>query len=138
MKNVVQKIVAGGIVFDDNKVLIVQRSSDDDILPGLWELPSGKKKPLENINDACKREVKEETGIGVEIIKLISAFNFVVEKLDETRDVTEIDFLTKPIGSTEVKLSSEHQNFAWITEDEIDKYNLSPEIKEVIKKAFRF
>lgn len=137
MKNLVQKVIAGGVIFYKGKVLIIKRASDEDVLPDLWELPSGKKEPLENITDTCKREVKEETGIDVEIIKLLNAFNFVVEKPDETRDVTEIDFLTKPAGPAEVKLSSEHQAFAWITEQEIDNYDISKETKEVIRLAFK-
>lgn len=136
MKTIVQKITAGGIILNDGKVLIVQRAANDDVLPGLWEVPSGKKEPLEKIEETCRREVKEESGIDVEIIKPVSAFNFVVEKPDETRDVTQVTFLVKPVGSAEVKLSSEHQKFAWIKQNEIDNYNLSNETKDALRKAF--
>lgn len=46
-KNIIQKVVVGGVIFNDDKVLIVQRNSNEDIFPDLWELPSGKKEDLE-------------------------------------------------------------------------------------------
>ena len=137
VKKVVQKICAAGVILHGGKVLIIQRSSDDEAFPGLWELPSGKQESLETTIDAVKREVKEETGLNVEVDRIVGSFKFKVEKEDEIRDVTQISFLVKPVDSVEVKLSSEHQNFAWITKDEIDNYNLSEETKGVIRKAFR-
>ena len=136
MKQINQKVVVGGVIVNENKVLIVQRASDEEAYPDLWELPSGKKEPLEKVTDAIIREVKEETGLTTEIIKMVDVFNFSVEKPDETRDVTQINFLLKLIGSSEVKLSEEHQNFAWITTDEINNYNLSEETKSAIIKSF--
>ena len=136
MKQINQKVVVGGVIINENKVLIVQRASDEEAYPDLWEVPSGKKEPLEKVTDAVLREVKEETGLVTEMVKVIDVFNFSVEKTNETRDVTQINFLLKLIGSSEVKLSNEHQNFAWITKDEINNYNLSEETKSAIIKSF--
>lgn len=121
----------------DGKALIIQRRDNDDYLPGIWEIPSGKREPSEKTADACKREVGEETGLKVEVGNPIGIFEYRVEKPEEIRDVTQINFLAKPVGKAKVKVSSEHQNFAWITEDEIDKYNITEETKEIIKKAFK-
>jgi 8-oxo-dGTP diphosphatase len=136
MKQINQKVVVGGVIINENKVLIVQRSSNEEAYPDLWEVPSGKKEPLEKVTDAVLREVKEETGLITEIVKVNDVFNFSVEKPDEIRDVTQINFLLKLVESSEVKLSSEHQNFAWITKDEIGNYNLSKETKTSINIAF--
>ena len=48
-----------------------------------------------------------------------------------------LSFLVKIIGSPKVKTSPEHQDFAWIKESEINNYELTDEIREVIKKAFK-
>jgi len=135
MKQIVQKVIAGSAVIYNGKCLIVQRAPDDDILPNLWELPSGKKEPLEPVKDAAKRECKEETRLDIEVGKPIAVFNFGWEKEDEIRDATQIVFLAVLKGKPDVKISNEHQNFAWITKDEIGNYNLSNETKEVIKEA---
>ena len=136
MKQINQRVVVGGVRIKENKVLIVQRSSDEEAYPDLWEVPSGKKEPLEKVTDAIIREVKEETGLTIEIVKVNDVFNFSVDKPDEIRDVTQINFLLKLVDKSEVKLSSEHQNFVWITKDEINNYNLSKETKTSINIAF--
>ena len=73
----------------------------------------------------------------MEVGNPIGIFEYRVEKPDDIREVTQINFLVKPVGETKVKLSEEHQKFAWIREDEIDNYNITKETKEIIKKAFR-
>ena len=137
MKKVVQKMIVAVVVLHENKILIIQRSEGDEDFPCLWEIPSGKREPFEKTVDGVKREVMEETGLNVEVGDPIGVFDFKVEKEDEIRDVTQISFLVTPIGGVEVKLSHEHQKFAWITEKEIDNYNISKETKEIIKKAFK-
>ncbi len=135
-KPIVQKVVLAAVIIKDNKVLILQRNKDEDILPNMWELPSGKKEPLETFENALLREVKEETGLDIKIIMPFFVFDYQIEKTEEIRDSMQINFLVKPVGEDKVKLSQEHQNFAWISESEIDKYALSPATKETIKKAF--
>jgi 8-oxo-dGTP diphosphatase len=135
MKPITQKVVAGGIIIDNSKVLIIQRAANEETYPNLWEVPSGKKEPMEKIEDTVLREVFEETGLIVTVIKVANVFNFRVEKTDETRDVTQINFLVKLVKKPEVKLSTEHQNYSWITKDELEKYNLSEETKFSIKSV---
>lgn len=136
MKLIVQKIILAGIVAYRGKILVIQRSADEDVFPNLWEIPSGKREPFEKSQDSLVREVKEETGIEVKPIVPVDVFEFKVEKEDEIRDATQISFLCKPVGEPKIKLSNEHQNFAWIKEDELGKYDLSKESKDVILKAF--
>ena len=138
MKKIVEKIAVAGVVKKNGKILIVQRGDSDEYLSGLWEVPGGKREPSEKTIDGCKREVEEETGIKVKVGDPIGIFEYKVEKSEQIREVTQINFLVKPIGKVEVKLSSEHKNFAWIKEDEIDNYNITKETKEIIKKAFKF
>lgn len=137
MKPVVQKVVVGGIVIHDRKALIIQRSDNDDSYPGLWELPSGKKEPLEKVEDASTREVNEETGINTVPLKVLNVFNFQVEKPEEIRDATQINFIMKPSGTPEIKLSDEHQSFAWVGPERLKEYNLSEETKHTLELAFK-
>jgi 8-oxo-dGTP diphosphatase len=135
MKPIIQKIIVAGIVLKDNKVLIIQRSADEESYPNLWELPSGKRELLETSEDAVIREVKEETNLEVKVTKPVSIFEFKNEKPTEIRDSTQINFLVEYV-SGEVKLSNEHQNFAWITKGELKNYNASDTVKKAILKAF--
>jgi len=137
-KRVIQRVVVGGVIFNkEGKVLILQRSKDEDIFPGIWELPSGKREFFEDSQNGLIREIKEETGLSkIKIIMPFYVFEYKVEKQEEIRDTTQINFLVKLLEDEEVKLSKEHQNFAWISKDEVEKYKLSEAIKNVILKAF--
>ena len=135
MTKIVQKIVLGGVVVKDGKVLILQRHKDEDIYPEMWELPSGKQEPLEASEQSLIREIKEETGLDVEVIMPFSVFNYQIEKPGEIKDSTQINFLVKTLNNI-VILSKEHQNYAWIELSEIEKYNLSDKTKKVIKDGF--
>jgi 8-oxo-dGTP pyrophosphatase MutT (NUDIX family) len=57
---------AGGVVYNDNKILSIFRR-------GNWDLPKGKIEKGESKNEAAVREVQEETGIKqIEIQELIT------------------------------------------------------------------
>ena len=78
-RNVVQRVVVGAVIINnEGKILVLQRSSDEDIFPNLWELPSGKKEPLESCQDTLIREVFEETGLKVEPTTPVSVFNYQI------------------------------------------------------------
>lgn len=135
-KKIIQKIVLGGVVVKDGKILILQRHKDEDVYPNMWELPSGKREFLEPSEDSLIREVKEESGLDVEIMMPISVFDYQIEKSEEIRDSTQINFLVKPINNQEVVLSEEHQAFVWISQNEISKFGVTEATEKVIRKAF--
>jgi A/G-specific adenine glycosylase len=60
--------VALGIVFKGDKVLI-QRRPEKGLLGGLWEFPGGKVEPGERVEQALHRELREELGVEVRILK---------------------------------------------------------------------
>ncbi len=56
--------IAAGLVWRDGEVLIARRKADG-LLGGLWEFPGGKRKEGESLEEALRREVREETGLAV-------------------------------------------------------------------------
>ncbi len=134
-KLIVQKVVLAGVVVEDAKALILQRSRSEDVYPGLWELPSGKKEPLENPLDALVREVLEETSLKAVPIAPVSIFGYVVEKGMETRDTVQINFLMRSDDTSHLKVSAEHQAAAWVSPEELDSYTMSEDTKRAIRKA---
>jgi 8-oxo-dGTP diphosphatase len=59
---------AGGIVFDErHRLLLVLRSNPP--AAGSWSVPGGRCEPHELAEVACVREVGEETGLSVEVIR---------------------------------------------------------------------
>jgi ADP-ribose pyrophosphatase YjhB (NUDIX family) len=61
---------AGGIVLDARRrLLVVQRANPPGA--GSWSIPGGRCEPGESPTDCCVREVREETGLRVEVIRWV-------------------------------------------------------------------
>lgn len=88
------KLGCSAILVDENseRILLVKRADNRE-----WCLPGGGMDPGENIKECCIREVYEETGLKVKIIKLIGIYscpNVIVEYLDEnTFQIVAFNFL---------------------------------------------
>jgi 8-oxo-dGTP diphosphatase len=136
-KKIVQRKIVAGVASRDGRILIIQRSADENFYPNRWELPSGKREPLEPTEETLTREFKEETNLNVKITGIVSVFDYQIQNDDEIRDATQINFLLEPAIYSDVKLSKEHQNFAWIREDEIENYDITEQTKDVIYEAFK-
>jgi mutator protein MutT len=63
--------VVAGILMDRRKFLVEKRREDDEADPGYVEIPGGHVDPGETLEDALRREMKEELGIEVERARLV-------------------------------------------------------------------
>ncbi|MCS6894357.1 MAG: NUDIX hydrolase [Deltaproteobacteria bacterium] len=138
----IERICVGALIVRKNKentesVLLLKRTPGD-YLGGIWELPSGKVGAGEDLNSALKREVFEETGLEVKkILDHIGFFDYTSQSGKRTRQfnfVVEVesgDELGKP------QLNPlEHSEFKWIEYADLNECEVSPEVKELIRKYF--
>ena len=124
-------VAVKAVVLKDNRFLIIKRGTNEDVYAEQWDIPGGKVDFGENPTEALKREVMEETGIKVEIIKPLDVWTFFKDGGDT--QVIGITFLCNFL-SGDVLLSEEHTDFRWITPMEIDNYKIHEGIKSTIKK----
>uniref|UniRef100_UPI004057A5AA NUDIX domain-containing protein n=1 Tax=Acetatifactor sp. TaxID=1872090 RepID=UPI004057A5AA len=89
--NYIFNIRVTGIVIENNKLLIVKQNLSKS---REWSLPGGRLERGETLEQGIKREMKEETGLDVEIVKLLYLCD--VETSDNT--VLHITFLLKRNG----------------------------------------
>lgn len=112
-----------GIIFDkQGRVLLCHRRDYD-----LWNLPGGGLKNSESPWDGLKREIKEETGLEVEILKLTGVYS----KPDKNEVV--LSFICKPIEG-EITLNDEADKIEYFKIDKIPQ-NTSPKQVERINDA---
>ena len=102
----------GFILNDNGEFLIIQRSKTDSH-PGLWELPGGGSEFGEHPQDAVKREVREETGLDVEVLHPISVISHL--KHDSVQLIMLVFFCRMTDTTQTVKLSHEHIDYTWIS-----------------------
>ena len=69
-------VAVKAVVLKDNRFLIIKRGTNEDVYAEQWDIPGGKVDFGENPTEALKREVMEETGIKVEIIKPLDVWTF--------------------------------------------------------------
>jgi 8-oxo-dGTP diphosphatase len=96
--------------------------------PGCWELPGGKMDFGERLVDALVREVGEETGLAVEGGRPIHVAHFTKEPFW----VTCVTFLCTSFEG-DVRLSREHDAFAWVAPAEIGGLPLARTMAEQLE-----
>ncbi len=119
---------ASTVVVDSEGRLLMAKRTDNE----LWTIPGGGMKPGETIAEAAVREVKEETGIDVEVVTLVGIYTnpqHVVEYSDgEVRQQFSVCFACRPIGGTPT-ISDETSEVGYFTPDEIEGMDVHPSIR---------
>ena len=83
----------GAIIFDDaGRVLLIQRGKPPS--EGLWSVPGGKLEAKETLAQAVAREVREETGLVVEV----GALACVLERISNDHHFVLLDYFARVIG----------------------------------------
>ena len=104
-----------------------------------WDFPKGKLELNETEEEAAKREIKEETGIGD--VQFAEGFkqkiSYFYRKNDEVIHKEVVVFLAET-KTEEVKLSFEHIGYAWMGYENAEKKLTYNNSKEVLKKADEF
>ena len=116
------------VVTDDkDRVLLVKRRDND-----LWTLPGGGMDLGESIVETAVREVKEETGLDVEVTGLIGVYTnprHVIAYTDgEVRQQLSLCFTTQLIGG-QLHFDSESTDIAWTHPQDIESLNMHPSMR---------
>jgi len=127
-KDGVKRIVVGAIIKNKNRFLLLKRKKDD-YLGGLVEFPSGGVEEKETLEQALIREIKEETGLTVTRIgDYVNSFDY--DSLSGKRS-RQFNFLTETKNGTIIL--SEHDEFYWVEKGDIEKFNISDNVKKIIR-----
>lgn len=105
-------VAVKAIIFNTKlgKYLVLQKSDFEDINPNDFDIPGGRIKFGEKLEEAVVRETREETGLKVKPIAVFNAWTFIKE--EKNFQLTGIDFLCFT-NQEKVKLSKEHAGFWW-------------------------
>lgn len=84
------------VEFPDGRILLVRRGTV--VYKGYWALPGGRVDFGENVEQAIVREVKEETGLDVDIVERIGEYRETGVQDGIEYDYQPTCFLVRPIG----------------------------------------
>ncbi|MDO9231123.1 MAG: NUDIX domain-containing protein [bacterium] len=112
---------------EEGKYLVLYKSETEEINPNEIDIPGGRMKFGENAQESLKREIEEEIGVEIEIIKPSRIWGFVKNDLH----LVGITFLAKYV-SGEFRLSGEHTKYEWMDKEKI----LTGDYPKWIKEEF--
>ena len=117
------------------KILLTQRADN-----GQWCLPGGGVDPGETVEEACIREIDEETGLKARVNRLLGIYsdpNKLVEYPDGNKaHIVALSFEAEIIGG-KLGLSNETTDFGYFTLTEIEKMDMLLNHTERIRDAFK-
>ena len=136
----------GGVVIEASKTLLIRRGTEP--LMGQWSIPGGTLELGETLAEGAARELKEETGLEVRVLDMIEVFERINfgRGADETWTTREerrrprfhfviVDYLCERISGAAVA-GGDVTEVAWASEDQLEKFALTPTATRVIRKAF--
>ena len=141
------RVGARGVVIVDGRVLLLKYQQDDETA---YLFPGGGHEPGETLAETARREVLEETGLTVEIGRLLAVHESQpsnrADLADDFRaiyvsDAHRVDtfFECRVIGDTkphmDVAPDNLHTEFKWVALDELDDIPIMPKIGDQIRES---
>ncbi|WP_280396896.1 NUDIX hydrolase [Nocardia carnea] len=128
------KVAVSALVQDDQGRILLIRRSDN----GKYSVPGGGLEAGETVAQAVVREVREETGIDVDVTELVGVFSnpeHVIAYDDgEVRQEFSICFRARPVGGS-LRTSDESTEVEWVMPAELPDRDIHPSIRLRIQKG---
>ena len=126
------RLGCSAVLFDENreKILLTRRADN-----GQWCLPSGGVEPGESVVQACVRETWEETGLKIQVERLISIFSspdrLVIYNDGNKFQIITLNFEARRIGG-KPRLSDETTDIDYFSIIEIEAMDILPHHRQFI------
>ncbi len=119
-------LIVCATIVRDGKVLLVRHSCERKPDYGDWLLPAGSVESGESLEDALKREVREELCLSVEIVRKL------VEHVDPYTGDRLVNFLCAPLA-LKIETSDELAEARWFSLDAIQRLKtIHPGLREAL------
>jgi len=128
-----ERVVAVGAVVlsEDGRVLLVKRAHPPKA--GTWTLPGGRVEPLESLEAAIVREVREETSLVVEARSSLGIVHLSSEGFDY--DIHE--FLCEAPSPAQPVAGDDAADVRWAESSELAALGVTQEVARLVRRAKR-
>ena len=134
MNNNLFQIRVTGLLIENGKILLVNQKVSPN---RSWSLPGGRLEQGETLEQGIVRELFEETGLNVKVVKLL----YICEKINVVSPLLHITFLLERV-SGEIKLPTNEfdenpiHDVKFIDINELTNYGFSELFQDIVKKEF--
>ena len=118
----------GAFILDGPRVLVIQRGRPPG--EGLWSVPGGRLEAGETLAQAVAREVREETGLTVEV----GPFVCVIERFGDDFHFVILDYLARVVGGT-LAAGTDAADARWVTDQELASLPTTEGLFDVLARA---
>ena len=115
------------LVQHNGRLLLCMR--DKEPQKGKWVLPGGKVEPFESIAEAAKRELLEETGLVIEVGKLVGVYEIIAPP-DEHRVIV---YSWGSVKAGELRPSSDSTQVRFFLKEDLWNIEMTPLVGKVLK-----
>lgn len=126
-----------GVVIHGGRVLLIKRKRRP--LKGEWSIPGGLVELGEELTQALRRELKEETGLAVEPLEALTVIDRIMRAGRDGARVRYhfviVDYLCRLLGGRLVA-ASDVLDARWVRPKDLPSYHLTEAALEVIQRAF--
>lgn len=123
------------ILFDDRRrILILKRPRGP-----YWSIPGGRMELGESAQDCCVRETREETGLDVEVVRLVGLYTnpeSICAYPDGNVHQSYIALFECRVVGGQLQENEEGERFHWLAEEEMDRYLLLPDNVLCVRDAW--
>ena len=120
-------VVVAAIIQDERGNYLCARRGDWKSAGGKWEFPGGKPEPGEELEVAIVREIREELGVEISVVRQFDR--------SQTGDIDLITFVCDLPGGKPTS-STDHSELRWVPEAELSKLDWAepdlPALKRIL------
>jgi 8-oxo-dGTP diphosphatase len=126
----------GGVVIHRGRVLLVRRGSEP--LKGEWSIPGGVVELGEDLAQAARRELKEETGLEVKPLEVLAVFDRIHRQGRRVKyHFVIVDFACR-LRRGRLKPASDVLDARWVRCQDLPQYNLTERATAVVLQGYEF
>jgi ADP-ribose pyrophosphatase YjhB (NUDIX family) len=126
----------GALIYEGDRILMAQRGKPP--LQGQWSLPGGLVETGESLEDAVRREVREETGMVVRPTGVLEIFERIMRDAAGAAEYhyVLIDYVCAVSGG-ELRAGDDACKVEWVRRRDLKKLAITEGTLAVIEKGFR-
>ena len=129
-------IGVGALIFRRDRILMAQRGKEP--LKGGWSLPGGLLEIGESLDDAVRREVREETGLEIRPLGVLEIFERIMRDASGAPEYhyVLIDYVCRITGG-ELCAGDDVCAVDWVRRRDLPRLQITEGTLAVIEKGFR-